>query len=373
MILAVNGRRLEGQRLGVGRYIEYLLRHWGAMLEPDELVDVFVREPIDRVALGLQPNVRTRQVGSRFTGLIWENGVLRWASRRSDVFFGPSYTTPIKHRVPTVVSMHSVPEVSEDQLHGLHGRVLAQAYRRAALDAATILVPSRSTGEAVVEFYDVPAERVRVIPLGVDAIFRPLHADELLRDVRRRYFGQDVPFILFAGKMSRRRNIPTLLRAFSAMKSQLSLPHRLLLLGPNHERLPLDDLLDALGIREVVVQDDGKFARHADLVPVYNAADLFVHPTLHDAFSIPVIEAFACGTPVVTVNKGGVGEIAQGYALTIEEPTVDALTAALSDVLTNPALADELRGKGIRRAADFSWTRTADETLQALRLVAAAA
>lgn len=364
MKLGVSAWRLAGQRLGIGRYIEYLLRYWSPILHGDE-VTVFVRESLDLTGTGMSARV----IRPALTNALWENLLLPRHTKNLDVLFGPSYTLPLRPRCRSVVAIHSV-----DELHGTvpwwHRHTYEQKYRWSAKTADRVIANSHYVKQRLVRIYGVPAEKIDVVWLGADDVFRPLDDPALLRETRRKYLGSDRPFILFMGGLSQRRNIPVLLEAFSILKKKDRIPHALLLMGPNRANIPLGDLSARLGIADSVVHTVGQVAHHSELVPVYCAADAYVLPSSSEGFSLTLAEAMACGTPVITVNRAALGEVAHGYGLTIEEPSVDALTDALRRVLGDPNLQAELSRKGLERARELRWTEAARRTLEVLRQVA---
>lgn len=373
MHIGVNARRLAGQPFGVARYIQYLLRYWDRLLPVADRVSVFVREPFDTREIGLSDRISARVLRPSLTGVLWENLVLPSRQAQVDVLFCPSYTAPLRPRGRIVVTTHSVDEAHAGTHSWWHDQTYARLYRRSARLADRVIVPSQATREALETIYGVPRDRIDVIELGVDTeVFHPLDDPTVIASARRRYLKDDVPYILFVGKMSPRRNIPLLLAAFALLKQRKKLPHKVLLFGPNHETLPLARIAQDLGIAEDVVQDDGRVATHADLVPVYNAADVFVHPTMYDSTSLPVMEAFACGLPVITVKTGGLAELAGGCAYLIDAPEVEALADALDRVIHDRALRQQLRADGLERARTLSWENTARRTLDVLRRTAAA-
>ncbi len=148
-------------------------------------------------------------------------------------------------------------------------------------------------------FYRMTPERIHVIPEGVDtSIFRSLEDPKRLADWRIRSFGANVPYIVYVGKPTERRNLSALIRAFSALKKEGRIPHKLLIAGA--------DLPGTSPFRKVIAAEgmtDEVFVRgyvgHDEMPLVYNAADLMVYPSSHEGFCMPVIEAMACGTPVI--------------------------------------------------------------------------
>ena len=370
--IAFNGQRLAGQRLGVGRYIEYMLRHWARQLDEDEEVSLFVRQPLEDDLRALGPRIRPVLLESRMSGIPWENLRLRGPASRHDVLFCPAYTAPIGYRGRLVVATHSANEVQPGAESWVHGQTYARLHRHCARIADAVIVPAEVTRDAVAQQYGVPVERIAVVPQGADDAFRPIEDPALLRQTRRTYFGGDRPYILFVGKCSARRNIPMLVRAFAALRAERRIPHGLLLFGPNHEDLPLADLCRELGVVDDVVQTDGRVAHHTDLVAVYGAADLFVHPSEFEGWSITTVESMACGTPVVASDRGGLGEIARGHALTLSELSVPSLADAMGRVLEDEALRRDLRRRARERGRSLNWRGITRQTLDVLRGVAAA-
>lgn len=366
MHIGLNARRLEGQRFGVGRYIEYLLTYWSRLLAGGDRVSVFVRAPLDTASLDLSDRIAVDVLRPRLSGVTWENAVLPVGARAVDVLFCPSYTAPLLFRGPMVVATHSVDVTSAETVTWQQRHLWDTLYRLSARRATRVVVPTEQTRREVAQTYGVDPGRIAVVPQGADDAFRPLRDGSLRSATRRQWLGADVPFILFVGKLSVRRNIPALIRAFAIVKRERRLPHKLLLLGPDHHNLRLAELIAELGLQGEVVQNDGRFRRHTDIVPVYNAADLFIHPSLYEGFSITTVEAFACGVPVVAANRGALAEIATGYARMVDDPSDRGLAAAIGEVLSSPAELARLRARSLERSQVYRWERTARETLEVL-------
>ena len=372
MRFGVNGRRLAGQRLGVARYIEYLLRYWAEQARADEQGVLYLREPIRNGDRRLVERYETRVLPRRPDGILWENLHLPRAARDVDVLFAPGYTSPLVYSGKTVVAIHSMNEVERDTHPWWYGLTYSPIYRLSALGADRVIVPSESTKADIQRHYGLRPEKLVVVPQGADESFRPLDDEELLAATRRRWLGSDRPYVLFVGKLSQRRSIPALIRAFARAKAEHDLPHALLLLGPNHLGLGIRELSEELGVGADVFQDDGKVETHEELVAAYNAADLYVNASLYEGFSLTLVEAMSCGTPVVVADRGALGEIAGDAALLVDEPTPERLAAAIGPALQDETLRRELRERGLRRAESFRWRDTAQRTLDVLREVAAA-
>ena len=372
MRLGVNALRLSGQRLGIGRYIEYMVKYWGQILLPEDRVTIFVREPLNGNPLQLSGQFEIRQLGPKFTGALWENFMLPPQAKDMDVLFCPSYTMPLMYRGKCVVATHSINEVQKGTHPWWYNLTYLPRYRLSALKADKVIVPSEIVKRLVQEFYGVAAERIEMVPEGAPDFFRPIEDEALLRETRKRYLGVDQPYILFVGKLSQRRNIPALLTAFSMLKKSGKIPHKLLLFGPNVLNQPLEKIVAELGIQDSVVQTDGKIKEHKDIIPIYNAADLYILPSSYEGFSITLVEAMACGVPVITVNRGATREIADGCALMVDDPTPENLAEAMQRGLSDRKLTQELRAKGLQRARSYRYEETARLTLDVLRGVAEA-
>ena len=373
MRIGINAQRFEGQRLGVARYIEYLLKHWATMLEPSEEVVLYLRRPLppgDPLPAG---PFRAEVLRPELTGLAWENVSLRRGAKGADVLFGPSYTLPLAYRGRSVVALHSVNEVWPGTHPWWYRHTYSRLYRASARRATRVIVVSQSIASDIQGYYGIPDEKIDVVPNGVDDIFRPLDDQDAVHAAQRTWIGDDRPYILFVGKLSQRRNIPVLLEAFARAKQAERLPHVLLLFGPNHLDLPLEQLTRELGIADSVLQTDGRLSRHAELVPVYNGADLFVSASSYEGFSLTMVEAMACGTPVVAVDRAAQREIVDGAGLLVDEATVDALADAIARMLGDDQLRSGMRERGLERARLFRWEHAARRTLEVLRRAATAA
>jgi len=373
MHIGVDAQRLAGQRLGVGRYIEYLLRHWADQIRDDERVSLFVRGAIDRTGLPDIPAFRFERLGPPLTGKLWQSLVLGPHASRLDVLFCPSYTAPWVFRGRTVVAIHSVNEV-EAGTHGpLYRYTLEPIHRRSAHQAEVVIVPSLSTKHDLQSRYGVNASKIEIIPQGADEVFRPARDEADRRAIRHEYFREDLPFLLFVGKLSQRRNIPILIEALGILRHRHGIRMGLLLFGPNHLDLPLQRLAAQHGVENAVVQDDGRVADHRALVRIYNAAEVYVNASAYEGFSMTLVEAMACGLPVVLTRRGALEEIAGEAGCYVEQLSGEAFAATLRSVVEDAALRADLAARSARRGGGYRWGKFAQATLDVLRRVAAGA
>jgi glycosyltransferase involved in cell wall biosynthesis len=282
------------------------------------------------------------------------------------VLFCPAYTAPVVYPGPLVVATHSVNE-TEPAAHGwLYRQTYSRLHRYNARQADAVIVPGERTRKVVAQYYGVPDDRLHIVHQGADDAFHPIDDEALLSATRKRFFGNDRPYLLFVGKGSPRRNIPMLVEAFAQLRQEGRWPHGLLLFGPYKGDVPLERLLSDLGVEKDVVQTPGIVEHHSDLAPIYAAADIFIHPSENEGWSMTTTEALASGTPVIAADRGGLGEVARGHAYMIE-PTVDALTDAIRIVLSDDSLRADLSRKARERGAALRWDKIALQTLDVIR------
>jgi glycosyltransferase involved in cell wall biosynthesis len=372
MRIGVNARRLEGQRLGIGRFLEYLLKYWRGLLGPSDSVMLYLRAPLGDGDRWISEAYETKVLGPRLSGVAWETLVLGPRLNGLDVLFCPSYSVPLNYRGRSVVATHSLNEAEPDAHPGWYDWTYGWLYRVSARKADRVIVPSQTVSDDVQRFYHIPADKISIVREGADETFEPVVDEEVLRETRRTYLGEDRPYILFVGKFSQRRNIPLLLRAFADLKKRNDVPHSLLLMGVNILNLPLDELIAELGIADSVVITNRTFDSHLDIIPLFSAADLYTFPSAYEGASNTVVEAMSCGVPVVAARRAAIAEIVDDSGLLIDEITVEALSGAMERVITDRALWQELRDKGLERSRIFRWKFTAEQMFEILQSTAQA-
>jgi glycosyltransferase involved in cell wall biosynthesis len=207
----------------------------------------------------------------------------------------------------------------------------------------------------MVRFYGLKPDRIHVVPDGVDTKrFVPIQDRKRLADWRIRTFGLDVPYIAYVGKPTERRNLSSLIRAFAALKKEKGIPHKLLIVGADLPGTsPFRQVIATEGISgEVVIRG---YAGHDEMPVIYSAADLFVYPSSYEGFGMPVLEAMACGTPLITLNNTAFPEFAAGVAHLLEDAQVPTLKEGIHAVLSDRAWREQMSKDGPKRAAAYDW------------------
>ncbi len=297
--------------------------------------------------------------GLTFTDVIVPNGgaSLALVRARIDVVH-VQLAAPLLFGAPLVLTLHDIayeryPQFfMPDVVTKLRVRVPLTVRR-----AAAVLTGSEFSKKDIVRRYCVPPEKVVVAHYGVDSIYRPLNDASRLFAACERY-GTSDRFILCVGDLQPRKNLRTLIDAYVRLRRADAIRHKLVLVG--RKAWLYDDIFAvarASGYADDLVFTD--YVPDEDLVALYNAAELFVYPSIFEGFGLPPLEAMACGTPVVCSNTSSLPEVVGDAALTVAPLDAEALADAIAAALGSSTLRDRLSAQGLRRAAMFPWESTA--------------
>jgi glycosyltransferase involved in cell wall biosynthesis len=293
---------------------------------------------------------------TRFAWRLWRD--------RLDLFHATHYVIPPLARARAVVTIHDIihvlyPQFLPNRAALLYARVMI---RRALKRADRILTVSYNSKRDLVDYFGIAPARIEVVYNGVAPQF---HADvpRAERDRVVAKYGLPRPYLLFLGGEKPHKNVRNVIRAFAEARRERALPHALVLAGPmprNSNRV--EALILALDL-ESRVRRPG-IVPEADLPGLFAGADAFLYPTLYEGFGLPVIEAMACGVPVLTSSTSALQEVAGGYAYLVDPMDVDAIARGIVALATDPRRRAEFADLGKLRARDFSWDRAAEQTLK---------
>jgi glycosyltransferase involved in cell wall biosynthesis len=280
-------------------------------------------------------------------------------SRHSDLLHVPHFNAPLLHRGPLLVSIMDLihlrlPAYRYNWRTLFYARPMLSAVSRKADHIVTV---SRYSKSEIVQTLGVPESSVTVIHCGVAKEFRadclPLDPLELSTTL-----GVQAPFLLYVGNLKPHKNITTLLRAFAYLRKDRKLPHSLLVVGDDRRwKSSVLEECQRLGIRNCTT-----FISHVpqSLMPrIYTSADVLVMPSTIEGFGLPVLEAMACGTPVVSSRAASLPEVAGDAALYFDPSSPEDLAFHLERLVQSRELQVCLRKKGIEQAAKFSWQESA--------------
>jgi glycosyltransferase involved in cell wall biosynthesis len=310
----------------------------------------------------IPPSHRSIVIPSRAPYWFWEQSHLARAHGRDAVLFCPSYVAPLRTKAPVVLIHHGSYE-AYPQAFGWWTRQKAYyAYRFSARRADRLVTVSEQSKRDMVRFYDVPASRIHVIPEGVDtSLFRPIKDEAVLSAFRKKILGEDVPFLLYVGKPVRRRNVPAMLEAYARLVRTGGTNHRFLLIGCDLPGMSIAAVVKKLDLERHVTMVG--HASHEMIKLAYNASTVLVYPSSYEGFGMPVVEAMACGTPVIALRNTSFLEFADGVAYLAESGDVDTLFHAIEHVLQDAALRERMGRAGVERAQGYDWHIIAKRTM----------
>ncbi len=369
MLVLLNALQ-AGNRSGTGRYTTELAR-WLPSLAQD--LDVAVLWPA-----GLsQPNSTSetreaflnREAANPLKRIYMDQVGIRKESAhiKADIVHYPASIGALLPASNAVVTVHDLSFLHESRWFR-PGRAVYYRFAvgRSARLAKRVIADSKATANDLVEFLDIPEERIDVIPLGVDQAYHP-PSPEAIEAVRAKY---DLPeqFFLFVGTLEPRKNLARLIAAWSHIAD--TCPQDLVLAGRNGWKVaPIMDAIADSPYSERIHQPG--FIAPTDLPALMGAAETFVWPSLCEGFGLPPLEAMACGTPVLTSNVSSLPEVVGDAAYMANPYHVDDIAEGMLRLAEESPLRDTLRAKGLERAKFFSWRRTAEATLETYRAVLA--
>jgi glycosyltransferase involved in cell wall biosynthesis len=353
-----DARSLGGYRTGVGTYLANLLAE---LVGIDDKLSIVL---VSNKALPSFPWLGNERVAAVTRGafgrnnLAWTNLSLRSGIARDqiDLFHSPGYTRPLRLGLPSIVTLHDVCYAAAPQYysHPL-GPSRRLWYKASATGADAILTVSDFSRREIIRVYGIPEEKVRRIYPGVDhRLFHPVQEPEAALKLRRSY---DLPddFVLFVGDVQPRRNLIGIVQALDKLK--MSSPQlkdlELVVVGPPSDP-PSNIKRDYVRFLGYVLEQE---------MPVfYSAARALVYPSFYEGFGFPVLEAMACGCPVIVSSGTACEEAAGSAGVKVDPANVRSISDAIAGLLLNPDLTHQLVVAGLERASQFRWRKTAEET-----------
>jgi glycosyltransferase involved in cell wall biosynthesis len=378
MDIAVDYTAAARQGGGIGRYTRELIsallaadapHHYVLMAANAGLGDRWQREAVRLRALTDEDHLtlRTIPLTDDWVARLWQR--LRvpipaeWITGRVGLFYSPDFVLPpLRRHTPALLTVHDLsflrhPETFPDALRAY----LEQAVPRSVERADHILADSHATRHDLITLMGVPPDRVTTLHLGVSSRFSPESAPDERAHLNGKYDLGSRPYVLAVGTVQPRKNIRRLIEAVDALAATHEVALALAgqpawLSGPIMEAAAARDYVRVLG-----------FVADEDLPALYRQAEVFAFPSLYEGFGLPPLEAMACGTPVVASNASSIPEAVGDAGCLIDPLDVPALTHALDRLLTEAALRRDLRMRGLERAAEFTWARTAEAWLALVR------
>lgn len=287
-------------------------------------------------------------------------------------FFDPFFLTlPFRKRFPTVVTVHDViPLVFPDKFPpGVRGKFKWQIQRMSLLGASGVITDSECSKNDILRLTGRRPEWVHVVPLAPSPNYKQVRSESVLEDIRKRYRLPE-EYVLYIGDVNWNKNIAGLINAWKIVRGKLSKSRncKLVLAGSAFTDMEIREtreifhLIESLGLTKYIVHPG--FIKAEDMAGVYSASDCVVLPSWYEGFGFPVLEAMACGVPVVVTNRASVPEIAGPARVFNPSDTAGFATSVLEVLQLNPSEKRELVKRGFEWVGHFSWRRVARETVQ---------
>jgi glycosyltransferase involved in cell wall biosynthesis len=301
---------------------------------------------------GAAPGIAYRSLpDAPFIGrhVLWPSKIRRL---RPHAYFGPVGAVPLRSvGCPTVITVHDLAIYRNPAW--FPGRQLLSTrlvIPRSLGRADVVIADSTNTAGDIEDLFGIPLSRIEVVPLGVSSHFRPLSSEDIA--FARARLKLPERFILFVGTIEPRKNLSTLLEAWAMMRDR---PELVIVGAWGWLYEPIKERLGRLGDRVHHIEG----LDSADLPAVYNLARVLAHPAWYEGFGFPPLEAMACGTPVVVSDRSSLPELVGDAGLVVPADDPDAWRKALEKVIDDSDLAADMKRRGILRAAQFSWSRSA--------------
>lgn len=236
----------------------------------------------------------------------------------------------------------------------------------AAKSASSIISISESTKNDLINFYHADKNRVTVTYLATPTNYAPVNELSKIMEIKAKY-KLITPFVLYTGTIQPRKNLDSLVNAFNNLKIN-GLKHKLVIVGKRGWKYrSLFDLINKLNLKKEIIFTD--YAAEKDLPYLYSLADLFVYPSFYEGFGLPVLEAMACGVPIITSATSSLPEVTGKSAILIDPKNINDLASAISKVLNNADLREKMITRGLEQAKRFSWEKCAKKTLNIYKSV----
>jgi len=375
MKIGIDARFLtHPQKGGFKTYSENLITALACVDDKNEYILYLDRMPDQNTKIPQQPNFAYKVLKQLpGIGMPWrEQGEISLQTSRDklDLLHSPCLTAPILHACPLVITIHDMiwlfpQQYSRSDTFSLQWKLMEWYQltipRISSRRAAAIITVSQLSKDDIVKHLGIDPGLVHVTQEAVSSFFQPAEDTGQVQSLQTKY-GLNSKFILAIGSADPRKNIETLVNAYALLPESLRTEYHLAIVWT----APVLATSLASSIQDLNLSRFVHFlfkVPNEDLVFLYNEASLFVFPSLYEGFGLPVLEAMACGTPVIAANTSSIPEVSGDAALLVDARDPQGMSAAMARVLSDNILASEMVQKGLKRNALFSWEKCARETL----------
>ncbi len=367
MKIAIDTLATKSLYHGMGIYTFNLLKELAPIAHEHDIL-IYKNSNIFSSISKENDNVEIRDITKyRYFRIAWEYTGLSMSLKRDkvDIFWGPSNFLPPIKVCKYIVTIHDLSSITFAHTYSAIRRnyyqyLITNSVRRADF----IITDSEHSKHDLINYFSVPENRIRVIFCGISEDFKPIESRDEILTVKQKY---ELPleFIFTLGVMEPKKNFERLIEAYSELRNTyVDLP-QLVIAGSREygwKNQKIFQLVEKHNLKDKITFT-GLIA-HEDLPVVYSAAKLFVLPSLYEGFGLPIIEAMACGVPVVTSNTSSLPEVAGGAAILVNPYDISAIADAISFALKDNYGRKEMIEKGLKNAKRFSWKESAQKVLE---------
>ncbi len=355
------------QRAGIGRYTRGIVSALAKLDSPHQYTLVVSNDsPLENLpSFPKNFTVKVLPLSERWLTILWHRANLplwidRWAGR-FDLFHSPDFVLPPLASAPGLLTVHDLsfmkhPDGALPKLRDWLLKVVPKSVAR----AAHVLADSESTGRDLQELLHVPAKKISVVGAGVEPRFHPITNEAMLASVRQKYRLPE-NFVLGVGTLEPRKNFTGLIAAFDKIAADAPDLHLVIAGGKGWLYEPIFAAAEASSASERIHLIG--FVADEDLPALYSMARVFAYPSFYEGFGIPILEAMACGTPVITADNSSLPEVGGDPVLLVDADDIDTLAQTILLVHTTDHFQTRCVPKGIERAAQFTWERAAQKLL----------
>jgi len=367
MKIAIDGRMILDRPTGIGRYTYNLIRNLGTIDSRNEYI-VFTNNHAILKNLMCE-RIRIREIQQRPFSLAEHIGMAEIIQEEEvDIFHAPSFNVPLRIPCPHVITLHDLTHVhfAKD-----FGRKVNWFYsfvvKPSARTAARIITDSVKSKQDIIEWMNEKEEKIRVIMLAPEESYRPLNDLDAINKIRQRF---DVrgKLIVYNGSKKPHKNVISLIKAFQRIVNTRDMEATLAIVGKNDPAVPETDHISLEKAAQAERLKNGSiiftgYLSDDELCVLYNAADLFVFPSLYEGFGLPPLEAMSCGCPVIVANTSSLPEVCGNGAYYVR-PDSESIANGMYAILNNEDMRSTMKINALNRARSFSWEKCARETLQ---------
>lgn len=378
--IGVNALFLRKIDTGIGRVTKNLLEEI-AKIDKSNTYILYLDQ---RANIKLPANFRTKIISSHFykredlvKQTFWERITISREAEKDklDVFFSPYNAVTRFKNIPHVTLLHDViwKVLASTYLYNFRRRIYAQQTFESVRLCRKILTVSEFSKQEIIKHLGIDSRQIKVIGGGVSPSFKPIEKNDRRMQKTLNKFNIQGPYIFYVGGFEIRKNVPMLIRSFAKLAKlyKNNLKDKILVIGgePPEVRSPLLDdvrsIVSGLGINSLI-RFTGRLTDE-ELIHLYSGSDFFVFPSLYEGFGLTVLEAMACGVPIIASQIGPIKEVA-GQAVSYFHPErEDELIQAMNRFLMDEVLKEELRVKALNRSKEFTWQKPAKILLEELR------